>query len=113
MTASATNRAVLRVSPRSWWMEEALRVNPGKSCPPLRDTVDADVCVVGGGYMGLWTAYELTRREPSLHVVVLEADICGAGEAAPTAASSQAPGIAWTSSATTSAKPKASAMPAP
>lgn len=79
MTASATNRAVLRVSPRSWWMEEALRVNPGKSCPPLRDTVDADVCVVGGGYMGLWTAYELTRREPSLHVVVLEADICGAG----------------------------------
>jgi len=85
MTASATNRVVPPVSPLSWWMEEALRVNPGKPCPPLHDTVDADVCVVGGGYMGLWTAYELTEREPSLDVVLLEADICGAGGSGATA----------------------------
>jgi glycine/D-amino acid oxidase-like deaminating enzyme len=35
--------------------------------------------VVGGGYTGLWTALALKRREPSLSVVVLEAETCGAG----------------------------------
>jgi glycine/D-amino acid oxidase-like deaminating enzyme len=41
--------------------------------------VRADVCVIGGGYTGLWTALALKQREPSAHVVVLEADVCGAG----------------------------------
>ena len=39
----------------------------------------ADVCVVGGGFAGLWTAYELGERDPGLGIVLLEADICGAG----------------------------------
>ncbi len=39
----------------------------------------ADVCVVGGGFAGLWTAYELHERDPGLDVVLLEADIVGAG----------------------------------
>jgi glycine/D-amino acid oxidase-like deaminating enzyme len=39
----------------------------------------ADVCVVGGGYTGLWTALALREREPSARVVVLEAERCGAG----------------------------------
>ena len=39
----------------------------------------ADVCIVGGGFAGLWTAYELTEREPGLQVVLLEAAVCGAG----------------------------------
>lgn len=67
------------VGPRSWWLEEALRDDPGAPCPPLAGEVAADVCVVGGGFAGLWTAYELTERAPSLEVVVLEADVCGAG----------------------------------
>jgi glycine/D-amino acid oxidase-like deaminating enzyme len=37
------------------------------------------VCIVGGGFAGLWTAYELGERRPDLGVVLLEADICGAG----------------------------------
>jgi glycine/D-amino acid oxidase-like deaminating enzyme len=37
------------------------------------------VCIVGGGYTGLWTALALKEREPSLDVVVLEAETCGAG----------------------------------
>jgi glycine/D-amino acid oxidase-like deaminating enzyme len=41
--------------------------------------VRADVCVIGGGYTGLWTALALKGREPSLDVVVLEADVCGSG----------------------------------
>jgi glycine/D-amino acid oxidase-like deaminating enzyme len=37
------------------------------------------VCVVGGGYTGLWTALALKEREPSARVVVLEAATCGSG----------------------------------
>jgi glycine/D-amino acid oxidase-like deaminating enzyme len=37
------------------------------------------VCIVGGGYTGLWTALAVSAREPSARVVVLEADRCGAG----------------------------------
>jgi glycine/D-amino acid oxidase-like deaminating enzyme len=37
------------------------------------------VCIVGGGYTGLWTALALKDREPSLRVGLLEAETCGAG----------------------------------
>jgi glycine/D-amino acid oxidase-like deaminating enzyme len=74
-----TASGVPPVSPRSWWLDEALRADPGAPCPPLVGDVGADVCVVGGGFAGLWTAYELGERDPALDVVVLEADICGAG----------------------------------
>jgi glycine/D-amino acid oxidase-like deaminating enzyme len=37
------------------------------------------VCVVGGGYTGLWTALAVREREPSAHIVLLEAGRCGAG----------------------------------
>jgi glycine/D-amino acid oxidase-like deaminating enzyme len=37
------------------------------------------VCVVGGGYTGLWSALALKEREPSAHAVLLEAATCGSG----------------------------------
>lgn len=37
------------------------------------------MCVVGGGFTGLWTALTLKQREPSSRVVLLEAEVCGAG----------------------------------
>ena len=37
------------------------------------------MCIVGAGYTGLWTAYYLLRADPSLQVVVLEAEIAGFG----------------------------------
>ncbi len=46
---------------------------------PLRGTVTADVAVVGGGFTGLWTAYYLLRSDPTLRVVVLEAETAGFG----------------------------------
>ena len=67
------------VGARSWWLHEALRADPGEPCPRLAGEVAADVCVVGGGFAGLWTAYELGERDPGLGIVLLEADIVGAG----------------------------------
>ena len=77
-----SRRSRLQVPPvaaRSHWLTEALAADPGTPCPPLAGEVAADVCVVGGGFAGLWTAYELGERDPSLGIVLLEADICGAG----------------------------------
>lgn len=46
---------------------------------PLQGKLRADVCVVGGGFAGLWTALTLKADDPSLDVVVVEGDICGGG----------------------------------
>ncbi|CAB4362317.1 MAG: FAD-dependent oxidoreductase [Actinobacteria bacterium] len=45
----------------------------GASRAALSGAVDADIAIVGAGYTGLWTAYYLLQRDPSLRVVVLEA----------------------------------------
>jgi glycine/D-amino acid oxidase-like deaminating enzyme len=64
---------------RSFWLDEALREEPGEPCPPLDANVAADVCIVGGGFAGLWTAVRLGEREPGLRIVLLEQDIVGGG----------------------------------
>lgn len=47
--------------------------------PALPGDMEADVAVVGGGFTGLWTAYYLAQRDPSLRIVVLEKDFAGFG----------------------------------
>jgi putative aminophosphonate oxidoreductase len=46
---------------------------------PLDEARRADVCVVGGGFTGLWTALRVKEHEPAAHIVLIEADICGGG----------------------------------
>lgn len=58
------------------WMEQAHRTDSPRT---LRSHADADVCVVGGGYTGLWTALAVKRRRPELTVCIVEATRCGAG----------------------------------
>ncbi|MFT6464415.1 MAG: glycine/D-amino acid oxidase-like deaminating enzyme [Halopseudomonas sp.] len=58
----------------SWYIASAnMRLN----CPPLAEVVEADVCIVGGGYTGVNTAIELAER--GLSVVLLEASQIGWG----------------------------------
>lgn len=47
--------------------------------PPLDGSADADVAILGAGYTGLWTAYELLKRSPNLKVTILEREIAGFG----------------------------------
>src|SRR5688500_19204044 len=47
--------------------------------PRLDGSIDVDVAVMGAGYTGLWTAYYLLRRDPSLRVAVVEREIAGFG----------------------------------
>ena len=39
----------------------------------------ADVCIIGAGYTGLWTAWYLKQANPGLQVVVLEKEFAGFG----------------------------------
>jgi glycine/D-amino acid oxidase-like deaminating enzyme len=57
-----------------WWETEP--VVPG---PPLEGTERADVCIVGGGFTGMWTAYFLKRADPSLDVAIVERSWAGSG----------------------------------
>jgi glycine/D-amino acid oxidase-like deaminating enzyme len=65
---------------RSLWLQEALREegDDGKS-PELVEDVEADFCIVGGGYTGMWAALRLKELQPDASIVLLEADICGGG----------------------------------
>ena len=47
--------------------------------PALPGDRDADVCIVGAGYTGLWTAYYLAETDPALRITVLEARFAGFG----------------------------------
>src|SRR5262245_60340431 len=65
--------------PISYWHDS---LEPGDDLAPrpaLGGDAEADVAVVGAGFTGLWTAYELLRGDPSLRVVVLERETAGFG----------------------------------
>lgn len=47
--------------------------------PSLSQDQSVDVAIVGAGYTGLWTAYYLLQADPSLTVLVLEAEHVGFG----------------------------------
>jgi glycine/D-amino acid oxidase-like deaminating enzyme len=61
----------------SFWLETAGEQLVPR--PSLRGVAEADVAILGAGFTGLWTAYYLLKREPSLRVAVLEAEIAGFG----------------------------------
>ena len=50
-----------------WWDGLELGTRPA-----LTDDLSVDVAIVGGGYTGLWTAYELAAADPNLTIAVLE-----------------------------------------
>jgi glycine/D-amino acid oxidase-like deaminating enzyme len=61
----------------SFWHASSRR--PAVSRRPLPGQTEADVCIVGAGYTGLWTAYYLKKAAPALRVVVLEKEFAGFG----------------------------------
>jgi len=64
---------------RPFWLAQALREESAAASPPLQGELNADICIVGGGYTGLWTAIQTRQHNPAASIVVLEADICGGG----------------------------------
>jgi len=62
---------------RSFWLQEIAGDFP--DAPPLQGEIKADIAIIGGGFVGLWTALRIKECEPACEVVILEQDICGGG----------------------------------
>ena len=59
-----------------YWLEEA---GDPKPLAAAEGELDCDVLVVGGGYTGMWAAWQLSQLEPEASVVLLESGRCGHG----------------------------------
>ena len=46
---------------------------------PLRGSHTADIVIIGGGYIGLSSAYNIQRKFPEKKIVLLEGACCGNG----------------------------------
>ncbi|MEX1178755.1 MAG: FAD-dependent oxidoreductase [Nitriliruptor sp.] len=60
-----------------WWLRDS-----GDDLTPraaLDGDAEVDVAIVGGGFSGLWTAWYLLQRDPTLRILVLEARTVGFG----------------------------------
>src|SRR6185312_13986634 len=74
---SAADRAAYAdAEPRPFWLASLPERAPHE---PLTGTTDADLCIIGGGYTGLWAALAAKAQNPSRDVVLLEATRCGNG----------------------------------
>ena len=62
----------------SHWLTEA-GLSPEDAAPALEGDERADICIVGGGFCGLWTAIRLKQRDPSVDIAIIEKDLCGSG----------------------------------
>ena len=70
-------RHLADVQPELWWLDS----DPLEPAPhsALIGDIGADLCVVGAGYTGLWTALLAKERDPEREVVVVEQFETGAG----------------------------------
>jgi glycine/D-amino acid oxidase-like deaminating enzyme len=68
--------AIEDAEPYPYWFDDADEPDSNKT---LVRTEHCDLCVVGGGYTGLWTAVLAKERDPSRDVVLLEGDTVGWG----------------------------------
>ncbi|MCW2980005.1 MAG: dependent oxidoreductase [Solirubrobacterales bacterium] len=74
---TAADRATYAdAEPRPFWLAELPAREPS---PPLRGAIEADLCIVGGGFTGLWAALHAKADDPGREVVLLEAETIGFG----------------------------------
>ncbi len=59
-----------------WWEAVPAPLPPR---PALSEDLQVDVCIVGAGFTGLWTAHALALADPTLRVAVVESEVAGFG----------------------------------
>ncbi|WP_223525234.1 NAD(P)/FAD-dependent oxidoreductase [Pseudomonas sp. A-B-26] len=77
MTLPIENRSLAEARPYPVWQETR---TDAPAAPRLTGELSCDIAIVGGGFVGLWTALIARQRWPDATIVVLEAGQCG-GEA--------------------------------
>ncbi|HEY1597749.1 MAG TPA: FAD-dependent oxidoreductase, partial [Thermoleophilaceae bacterium] len=73
---AAHKAAYADAKPVPYWLDALPQREP---YPPLTGTTNADLCIVGGGFTGLWAALHAKRDDPWRDVVLLEQDTIGIG----------------------------------
>ncbi|MEZ5229997.1 MAG: FAD-dependent oxidoreductase [Acidimicrobiales bacterium] len=68
--------ALAGAEPGCYWLDDP---DEPDATDTLVEAETADLCVVGGGYTGLWTALLAKERDPNRDVVLLEGGRCGSG----------------------------------
>jgi glycine/D-amino acid oxidase-like deaminating enzyme len=66
--------AIADADPYPYWYEDT---DAPDSNPTLVRTEGCDLCIIGGGYTGLWTAIIAKERDPSRDVVLIDAGEVG------------------------------------
>jgi glycine/D-amino acid oxidase-like deaminating enzyme len=61
--------------PKPYWTDARPWPEPRSA---LTADTTCDLVIIGGGYTGLWAALQAKEADPSLNVVLIEADTCGA-----------------------------------
>ncbi len=66
--------AIADADPYPYWYDDA---DEPDSNPTLVRTESCDLCIVGGGYTGLWTAIIAKERDPSRDIILIDAHEVG------------------------------------
>ena len=64
---------------QSPWFKEALELEGKLKINQLNTKENTDICIVGGGYTGLWTALKIKEKNPKANIIIIEKDLCGSG----------------------------------
>ena len=59
---------------RPFWLDD---VGTRARFAPLREAASADLAIVGGGFLGLWSAILAKERDPGRNIILLESDEVG------------------------------------
>ena len=66
--------AIADADPYPYWLDD---VDEPDSKPTLVKTESCDLCIVGGGYTGLWAAIIAKERDPDRDIVLIDAFTVG------------------------------------
>jgi glycine/D-amino acid oxidase-like deaminating enzyme len=72
----AFHTSLMKHTAHGYWLEEAGEPAP---LPSAEGEMSCDILVIGSGYTGMWTAWELSQLEPEASVILIESDRCGHG----------------------------------
>ena len=72
----ASTKSLVNVRHNIFWLDDPSRP---AARPQLQAHINADFCVVGGGFSGLWTAVLAKQQHPDWSVVLLEGDRIASG----------------------------------
>ncbi len=72
----ATLASLQNVKTIPYWLDDPSRPQPAV---PLNETIRAELCIIGGGFTGLWTALLAKEQDPNRDVVLIEGDFVASG----------------------------------